>query len=47
MCQNEDCGVIQRGIVSVEEGESDEAAYERAYQIAKEKWNRRVENEID
>ena len=45
ICQNEDCGVMQSGIVSVGDNESDEEAYERAYQIAKEKWNRRVNNE--
>lgn len=45
VCQNEDCGVMQSGIVSVGDNESDEEAYERAYQIAKEKWNRRVNNE--
>lgn len=47
VCQNEDCGVMQRGIVFMRENESNEEAYERAYQIAKERWNRRVENEID
>mgnify|MGYP005785150337 FL=1 len=44
VCQNEDCGVMQSGIVSVGDNESDEEAYERAYQIAKERWNRRAEN---
>lgn len=47
VCQNEDCGVMQSGIVSVDEGESIEDARERAYQIAKGRWNRRVKNEID
>ena len=45
VCQNEDCGVMQSGIVSVGESESIDEARERAYQIAKEKWNRRVKNE--
>ena len=45
VCQNEDCGVMQRGIVSVGEGESNEEARERAYQVVKEKWNRRANNE--
>lgn len=45
VCQNEDCGVMQRGIVDVQDNESDTEAYERAYQIAKEKWNRRLKNE--
>lgn len=41
VCQNKECGVMQRGIVFMRENESNEEAYERAYQIAKEKWNRR------
>ena len=45
VCQNEDCGVMQSGIVPLRENESDAEAYERAYQIAKERWNRRVEND--
>ena len=44
VCQNEDCGVMQSGIVPLRENESDAEAYERAYQIAKERWNRRAEN---
>lgn len=42
VCQNEDCRVLQSGIVQKKETESEEEAYERAYQIAKEKWNRRA-----
>lgn len=45
VCQNEDCGVMQSGIVPLRENESDAEAYERAYQIAKEKWNRRDDND--
>lgn len=40
-CTNEDCDAFQNGIVACEDGESEESAYNRAYEIAKEKWNRR------
>lgn len=44
ICQNEDCGVYQSGIVIIQDRENKEDAYERAYEIAKKKWNRRVYN---
>ena len=47
VCQNEDCRVRQSGIVTKKDDESEKEAYERAYQIVKEKWNRRADNEAD
>ena len=44
-CTNEDCDAFQNGIVTCEDGESEESAYNRAYEIAKEKWNRRTGEE--
>lgn len=40
-CRNKECGAYQKGTTSIRDGESSEQARERAYQIAKEKWNRR------
>lgn len=44
ICQNEECGAMQTAMVSTGWDESEEESTERAYQIAKEKWNRRVKN---
>ena len=46
-CQNEHCNAWQRGIAAKKYDESEKEAYKRAYQIAKEKWNRRADNEAD
>lgn len=43
VCQNKECRVSQSGKVYKRRDESEEEVYERAYKIAKEKWNRRDE----
>ena len=40
-CSNEDCTAYQSGFVRIENGESEESAYNRAYEIARARWNRR------
>ena len=43
VCQNKECRVSQSGFAYKRSNESEEETYERAYKIAKEKWNRRDE----
>lgn len=41
-CRNEKCDAYQSARTSIRDGESPEKAYERAYQIVRDKWNRRT-----